>query len=402
MSVPWRDPATGKVSTRQRTVWTTLPHAFEFKNQYNSSDGPTQVYAGFELFESQVASLLPIDPSHFVKSTFIRKAASFEMTQTFAAEKTQARVSEHEAEVARQVLQREYGALVRLHDFQVEVLFDAVKKLLMPVYIFPGAPSPTIVSGLTGRAAGVVIHDPGLTAALAAGTIGTVFIFALGFPVFGTLIATISYFGVRTAMRWLPVWRLARLEGARQSDRTKNASMSNVGHNGLGSRQGPYNPFNTGFFGDLFTGKRSNWDYFDPFRSAGDFSGPRRPADPFYGYGRTGHGSQQEQQQEQYKTRHAGDGQGTYDQYQRETASRGPRAARHHDPKGYYKVLGVMPGARKEEIQSAFRKLALSKHPDKFPPEQRASATKEFSRITEAYQVLRNDGRRRSYDTNGQ
>ena len=60
----------------------------------------------------------------------------------------------------------------------------------------------------------------------------------------------------------------------------------------------------------------------------------------------------------------------------------------------YYDVLGVSPDAGAEEIRRAYRQLARRYHPD-ISGEERATAFLEASR---AYEVLRDPGRRRSYD----
>lgn len=62
----------------------------------------------------------------------------------------------------------------------------------------------------------------------------------------------------------------------------------------------------------------------------------------------------------------------------------------------YYDVLGVAPGAGAEEIKRAYRQLARRYHPD-ISGDDRGAALLEVSR---AYEVLRDPGRRRSYDAN--
>jgi len=64
----------------------------------------------------------------------------------------------------------------------------------------------------------------------------------------------------------------------------------------------------------------------------------------------------------------------------------------------YYDVLGVSPDAGAEEIRRAYRQLARRYHPD-ISGEERATAFLEASR---AYEVLRDPGRRRSYDASVQ
>ena len=43
----------------------------------------------------------------------------------------------------------------------------------------------------------------------------------------------------------------------------------------------------------------------------------------------------------------------------------GGQGGRRGDPMGYYEELGLEPGASKQEVQAAFRGLALRTHPDK-------------------------------------
>jgi len=50
----------------------------------------------------------------------------------------------------------------------------------------------------------------------------------------------------------------------------------------------------------------------------------------------------------------------------------------------YYEVLGVPKDASKEEIDKAYRKLAVQFHPDRVPPEQKESAREKFKEISEA------------------
>ncbi len=59
----------------------------------------------------------------------------------------------------------------------------------------------------------------------------------------------------------------------------------------------------------------------------------------------------------------------------------------------YYAVLGVTPGSSLEEIKAAFRKLAHIYHPDK------PGGNEEIYReVSDAYQTLSDEFRRRSYD----
>ena len=65
----------------------------------------------------------------------------------------------------------------------------------------------------------------------------------------------------------------------------------------------------------------------------------------------------------------------------------------------YYDALGVKPNATELEIKKAYRRLAITTHPDKNPGDETAHA--KFQAIGEAYQVLSNDELRKRYDKFG-
>jgi len=65
----------------------------------------------------------------------------------------------------------------------------------------------------------------------------------------------------------------------------------------------------------------------------------------------------------------------------------------------YYEVLGVQRGASGEELKAAFRKLAMQFHPDRNPDNPQAA--ERFKECSEAYSVLSDPDRRRSYDLFG-
>lgn len=66
----------------------------------------------------------------------------------------------------------------------------------------------------------------------------------------------------------------------------------------------------------------------------------------------------------------------------------------------YYSILKVPNTATKEEIKKAYKELARKWHPDKNPANQ-DEATKKFKEVSEAYQVLSDDAKRRVYDRDG-
>lgn len=65
----------------------------------------------------------------------------------------------------------------------------------------------------------------------------------------------------------------------------------------------------------------------------------------------------------------------------------------------YYDALGVTPNASELDIKKAYRKLAITTHPDKNPGDETAHA--RFQQIGEAYQILSNDDLRKRYDKFG-
>lgn len=66
------------------------------------------------------------------------------------------------------------------------------------------------------------------------------------------------------------------------------------------------------------------------------------------------------------------------------------------DPKGYYRMLGVVPGATVDVIKAAYRRRAKDLHPDKNP---RSDARDEFQRLSEAYHTLSDAKARATYDS---
>ncbi|BAM39159.1 molecular chaperone DnaJ [Theileria orientalis strain Shintoku] len=68
-----------------------------------------------------------------------------------------------------------------------------------------------------------------------------------------------------------------------------------------------------------------------------------------------------------------------------------------NDPSGYYKLLGVSPGADESTIKKQYRKLAMKYHPDKSQGDKEKDA-EMFKKISQAYEVLSDKKKRYEYD----
>lgn len=65
----------------------------------------------------------------------------------------------------------------------------------------------------------------------------------------------------------------------------------------------------------------------------------------------------------------------------------------------YYDILGVDKNADAQAIKKAYRKLAMKYHPDRNPDNKEAE--EKFKEVNEAYEVLSDENKRRTYDQFG-
>jgi molecular chaperone DnaJ len=71
-------------------------------------------------------------------------------------------------------------------------------------------------------------------------------------------------------------------------------------------------------------------------------------------------------------------------------------SAKDYYEKDFYKELGVTKTSSSAEIKKAYRKLARDLHPDKNPGNKLAED--KFKAVSEAYDVLSDDTKRKEYD----
>jgi len=67
----------------------------------------------------------------------------------------------------------------------------------------------------------------------------------------------------------------------------------------------------------------------------------------------------------------------------------------------YYEILGVPKDASAQDIKKKYRSLALKHHPDRVAPEEKKAAEEKFKEISEAYGVLSDPQKRKTYDQYG-
>ena len=66
----------------------------------------------------------------------------------------------------------------------------------------------------------------------------------------------------------------------------------------------------------------------------------------------------------------------------------------------YYQILGVESSASDDEIRKAYRRLAMTYHPDRNPNDPHCE--ERFKEVNQAYAVLNDPEKRQAYDRSGQ
>ncbi|KAK2055619.1 DnaJ-domain-containing protein [Colletotrichum caudatum] len=69
-------------------------------------------------------------------------------------------------------------------------------------------------------------------------------------------------------------------------------------------------------------------------------------------------------------------------------------------PPNYYKILEIAETATTQQVRDAYKKAALKTHPDRVPADspERATRTRKFQLVNDAYYTLSDTQRRREYD----
>jgi curved DNA-binding protein CbpA len=65
----------------------------------------------------------------------------------------------------------------------------------------------------------------------------------------------------------------------------------------------------------------------------------------------------------------------------------------------FYTILALQRNATEDQIRHRFRELARLRHPDRFRGAEKEVAEREFQEITQAFNVLVDNDRRRQYDS---
>ncbi|KAI9022410.1 hypothetical protein DFJ74DRAFT_669337 [Hyaloraphidium curvatum] len=370
---PRYDFRTRRWTAERVTVWQHIDREFEWERRYDPADAENGWLfqpAAFDYPRRYVARLA--EPALIAQAKQFtpdmaddpdpenprgaRLILPFETPPNVAHELLQSLISDREKMEAENVVKRYYNAdNVRLLRVQLAFPLWRLTPFYLPAYAFSteylGTPFHTLISGATGRAAGQHYFSWERVAILSAAAGG---LYALAAGLTRVLSATSVFWGFLVlpallgayASRYYPLAQRYLLSRYQEFERRREAQRA-------------------------ASSSSSAWEE--------NIGGYRR---------------------EREEERRRADGEYAYERARAGRPAPAPGDVR--DPKGYYKALGVKPDAGKEEIQAAFRGLAMKDHPDRYSdPKDKEAAKKRFQKLSEAYTVLRDARKRREYDLYG-
>ncbi|CAK0753060.1 hypothetical protein CVIRNUC_002192 [Coccomyxa viridis] len=358
---PVYNPSTRRFEQRLVTNWRQVQLNAVWQRLYSQTDEAMQVYASFKYPRIDIQRLRPgkllqqaTDFSPNMLSSpdtgESRRVGPFHMKPATAIRFVTEVIREEEHSAATDMLRSQYQAdRVSGLDMSISPSSFSASPFFVPAFIFRsyhfGAKMHTFVSGLdASRVTGQRAYDEGKTAVLAGAAAGAGILLSQGTAVFAL------------ASTW--IWGIA-------------LPMTVAG-------------VATHYLAYLRTSWTQFWQQRERDRYAEQNTAAGWDAEWVHAYSQY-----EEEQRQQAEREHAS--------YFKSSSgySRGFNRA---DPLGFYEALGVEPGASKEEIQAAFRGIALKTHPDRVPEAEKAAASHRFQKLNEAYSVLRDPVKRRQYD----
>ncbi|KAI9005336.1 hypothetical protein BC832DRAFT_557070 [Gaertneriomyces semiglobifer] len=421
------------VSKQYRRVSETRWEAAQFNNEYlgtttlSGEEAASQVYASYryrrEYAEGVRAPTLWTQSIPFNSMQIPDGVAvdPFQMRPTTAVQRVRDAVRSREELVAEEALKRRTGAdMVRGIRLHIEVSSldppsasssHGAIPVLVACYAFSGTHRGiafrTFVNGATGQVGGQRIPEPRRVALVVGGaTLLLSFIMGGAVTVGGSTLFfwfLIPALLAMVAARYYPIIMGTVYEYKRVRDQVKEGASTAAGGGGG--------------FG---TSSSSNSSQFDPFANAEEMFRQRkeqeqqdrdkyrkRQEQPFSAFWEELQRRAQEQARKQGAGPWGGSGGYRYGQtgggYQQQQSAQEPRSgAAAADPRGFYQTLGVTRNATKQEIQAAFRGLAMKYHPDRFSDaKEKTAAQEKFKKLSEAYSVLRDERKRKTYDLTG-
>lgn len=343
--------------------WLVQPATFDHPRRYLSSLITKDVLSQAVKFQPHM-----VDDPDLLNPRKARDILPFELPPNVFASDIESRITQNERYEAEHTIRRAYNAdNVRLLQVQVSILQFKLTPLYVPAYVFTtsymGNEFATFVAAANGTTR---VSGPRYFSwervAIASSLFGLAYAFLAGLHkifsmsgVFWTFIVVPALLGA-FGSRYFPVgW--AKLQGRWQDFERRRMEAR-------------------AYRAQAFGSGRSEEEYMRGF-----------------GYG--------EYRREREEARRRSDRERSYDYGRAGRVGPQPTSPR-SDPKGYYNTLGVKPSATKEEIQAAFRGLAMKDHPDRYSdPKEKEEAKKRFQKLSEAYGVLRDAGKRREYDLYG-